>query len=256
MVCVRLNLSTNKAMKPLPKSIFVFVNHERKRSTIAKKAFLLLWCILSFFTRSVAQNTDLPNPDPNLQTAPAGSFIIAMDNTNQANPGYFNLKAYGMVVTLMDFDVRFRWVITAGKVKDGVDINVNAQSITSATITNVTGKISYVSGSATATVSNLTGALVPGMTVASGAVGIPAATTILSVVDPTHIIMSASATSTQSSKPVTFTQNSYPVSNYDFKAGPFIIYPSDTALAHLVIDMYNGSMASNEKINVFRTTAA
>src|SRR5207253_726279 len=58
------------------------------------------------------------------------------------------------------------------------------------------------------------------------------------------------------SKPVTFTQNSYPVSNYDFKAGPFIIYPSDTALAHLVIDMYNGSMASNEKINVFRTTAA
>src|SRR5258705_3011978 len=71
-----------------------------------------------------AQNPDLPNPTANIQTAPAGSFVIAMDNTNQANPGYFNLKSYGLIVYLMNNNKRFRWIITAGKAKDGTDMSV------------------------------------------------------------------------------------------------------------------------------------
>jgi hypothetical protein len=76
------------------------------------------------------QNTDLPTPTPNIQVLPAGSYVIAMDNTNQANnSGDFNVKAYGLIVHLLNNSVKVKWVITAGKVKDGTDISVNAQKI-------------------------------------------------------------------------------------------------------------------------------
>ena len=62
----------------------------------AQKFAVLAATLLLAFSLSVkAQNTDLPNPTANIQTMPMGSLVVAMDNTNQANPGYFNLKAYG-----------------------------------------------------------------------------------------------------------------------------------------------------------------
>ncbi len=219
-----------------------------------KFAVVAATLLFSFCLSVKAQNTDLPNPTANIQTLPVGSLVIAMDNTNQANPGYFNLKAYGLAVTLMDFDVRLRWIITAGKVKDGVDINVNAFSITTPTITTAGSKISYISGSNTATISNITGSILPGMTVTSNAAGIPTGTTVLSIIDATHISMSANATATQNNKTATYTSNSYPVSNYNFKAGPFVIFPSDTTLAKLVIDLFNNSVATIDRVNVFQTT--
>ncbi len=110
---------------------------------LCRPAVLICAALLSVFVNASAQNTDLPNPTPNIQTAPAGSFIIAMDNTNQVNPGYFNLKAYGLAVTLMDYGRRLRWVITAGKAKDGTDISVNAEKIlpvyAAATVMNFKG---------------------------------------------------------------------------------------------------------------------
>jgi hypothetical protein len=86
---------------------------------------------------SVCFGQDLPNPGSNLQTLPSGSYIIAMDNTNQANTaGNFNLKSYGLIVHLLNNNVRMRWVITAGKIKDAVDITVNAQKVKPATATS------------------------------------------------------------------------------------------------------------------------
>jgi|CXWL01.1.fsa_nt_gi hypothetical protein len=77
-----------------------------------------------------AQNTDLPLPTANLQTLPAGSYVIAMDNTNQLNnSGVFNYKAYGLVVTLLNSSKKINWVITAGKAKDGIDFTVNSTKI-------------------------------------------------------------------------------------------------------------------------------
>ena len=220
-----------------------------------KFAVITAVLLFSFCLSAKAQNTDLPNPTANIQTLPVGSLVVAMDNTNQANPGYFNLKAYGLVVTLMDFDVRLRWIITAGKAKDGVDINVNARSITTPTVTTAGSKITYTSGNNIATISNIVGSIVPGMTVTSNGIGIPTGTTVLSIVDATHIAMSANATASANNKTGIYTSNAYPVSNHNFKAGPFVIFPSDTTLAKLVIDLFNNSVATSDKVNVFQTTA-
>ncbi|MGZ3849531.1 MAG: hypothetical protein ACXVMS_08650 [Flavisolibacter sp.] len=94
-----------------------------------KKYLLLLWC-LGMLMVSKAQNTDLPGPSPNLQLLPSGSYVIAMDNTLQVNSsGDFNLKAYGLVVYLLNNSVRVKWSIKAGKAKDGVDFTALAEQL-------------------------------------------------------------------------------------------------------------------------------
>jgi|GEM_PF-995565 len=224
------------------------------RSTTAKFAVGALSFCYSFLSSTHAQNTDLPNPDANIQTAPVGSLIIAMDNTNQSNPGYFNLKAYGLIVTLMDYDIRLRWIITAGKIKDGADINVDASSATTATVISSSSKMTITAGSNIATLTNVLGPLMVGMSVTATAIGIPPGTTIVSVVDATHIMLSANATATISNKTANYSINTYPVSNYNFKAGPFVIFPADTTAAMAIINSFNNVLAPSDQVNVFRTT--
>jgi hypothetical protein len=94
-----------------------------------KRYLLLLWCSCALLSAS-AQNTDLPGPSANLQTLPAGSYVIAMDNTFQLNSaGDFNLKAYGLIVYLLNNNVRVKWCIKAGKAKDGVDFTAPAEQL-------------------------------------------------------------------------------------------------------------------------------
>jgi len=91
---------------------------------------VLIIGILFFVQSSKAQiNRDLPGPTANIQSMPAGSLVIAMDNTNQNAPGYFNLKAYGLIVTLLNNNKHLRWVITAGKVHNGPDFTVIAEQL-------------------------------------------------------------------------------------------------------------------------------
>ena len=93
------------------------------------KTFLLT---LSFFTISVLneQNRNLPSPTANLVTLPLGSYVIAMDNNLQTNTlGHFNLKTYGLVVHLLNNNVKVKWVIKAGKVKEGIDFQGQAEII-------------------------------------------------------------------------------------------------------------------------------
>ncbi|UEG48686.1 T9SS type A sorting domain-containing protein [Ferruginibacter lapsinanis] len=143
---------------------------------------ILLTTLVFFSSHAKAQNTDLPNPNKNIKVLPAGSFVIAMDKTYQANPGYFNIKTYGLLVNLMNGGIRLRWVIDSGKVHGAADFSVLAEKITP----------SFVAAGTTPK---------------------------------------------------------------DFKAGPFVITPSDTALARLFITIYNNSMTPVNKINVYRTTA-
>ena len=75
------------------------------------------------------QAQDLPNPPANLQTMPTGSYIIAMDTTYQLNGALFNLKAYGLVTYLLYNNVKLKWVIRAGKVKDAADFTVNSTQL-------------------------------------------------------------------------------------------------------------------------------
>ncbi|HKC36136.1 MAG TPA: hypothetical protein VKB95_08740, partial [Chitinophagaceae bacterium] len=87
--------------------------------------FLLIFA--ASFTAN-AQNKDLPNPTANLQTLAAGSYVIAMDNTLQTNTaGDFNLKTYGLVVYLLNNNVKIKWSIKAGKSKDGIDFTATAE---------------------------------------------------------------------------------------------------------------------------------
>jgi hypothetical protein len=78
-----------------------------------------------------AQSTkDLPSPVANLQTLAAGSYVIPMDNSLQANAsGNFNLKSYGLIVHLLNYGVKVKWAIKAGKTKDATDFSGTATKL-------------------------------------------------------------------------------------------------------------------------------
>jgi hypothetical protein len=89
---------------------------------------LLLSFLLSVSIQ--AQNKFLPGPSADLQTVPSGSYVIAMDNTLQTNTaGYFNLKLYGLICHLLNNNIKLKWVIRAGKTKDGIDFSAPAEQI-------------------------------------------------------------------------------------------------------------------------------
>jgi len=203
----------------------------------------------------MAQNTDLPSPTANNQTLPTGSYVIAMDNTNQLNNGSdFNIKAYGLIVHLLNNSAKLKWVIKAGKAKDATDFTVNASPLIPV-VTSYTKKITVSNGSTAATVNNAT-SLVVGMTVTSGAAGIQAGTTITAI-SGTNITLSLPATANISNKDATFTSYSYPVSSYNFKAGPFVIFASDTTGVGSLINTFNNGISNaNDKIKVYKTTAS
>src|SRR5688572_10745556 len=100
------------------------------------RQFLLVFIFVFQFVVVKAQ--DLPGAAANLQTAPAGTIVIAMDNTNQScssiNPStgtyLFNLKAYGLAIYLLDLDFDLRWVIASGKSHDGIDFTATAERVT------------------------------------------------------------------------------------------------------------------------------
>src|SRR2546423_3011696 len=90
------------------------------------KRLISLLLLSYLFAPAYSQNTDLPGPNANIQSLPNKSYIIAMDNTNQTGTnGFFNLKTYGLIVYLLNNNVKVKWVITAGKAKDAADFTVN-----------------------------------------------------------------------------------------------------------------------------------
>ncbi len=105
----RLRLNIN-----LPKPFFL------------KRLFFAPLICLLFIEQANAQN-DLPGPAANIEPIKAGSLVIGMDNTTQAVPGYFNLKAYGLVNLLLQNNIPVKWAIKAGKPKDGSDFTATVQ---------------------------------------------------------------------------------------------------------------------------------
>ncbi len=96
------------------------------------KKFLLIFVLFAFVKANVwSQFPDLPDAAAsyNPLSLPTGSYVIAMDNVNQSTGGFFNEKAYGLVVYLLNNNVRVRWVIQPGKAKDGIDFTVNSSRI-------------------------------------------------------------------------------------------------------------------------------
>lgn len=103
-----------------------------KNQTLRKMKKTVLLISVLVLSLAKLQSQDLPNPPANLQTLPAGSYIIPMDNYlqsdgNSIGQGKFNLTAYGLIVHLLNYDVKVKWAIKAGKVKDGTDFTTTAQ---------------------------------------------------------------------------------------------------------------------------------
>jgi uncharacterized repeat protein (TIGR01451 family) len=72
---------------------------------------------------------DLPGPPAHLETLPAGSLVIPMDNTLQNLISPFNIKAYGLASRLLQNGVPVKWAIRAGKAKDGIDFSATARRV-------------------------------------------------------------------------------------------------------------------------------
>ncbi|MFN4286634.1 MAG: T9SS type A sorting domain-containing protein [Lacibacter sp.] len=94
------------------------------------KTLVALPSIIAISFSVDAQNRNLPHPDANLQSFPAGSYVIAMDNTLQLNASNrFNLRTYGLIVHLLNNNVPLKWVIRSGKQKDAADFTADAEQI-------------------------------------------------------------------------------------------------------------------------------
>ena len=90
----------------------------------------VLIAILLFGVQHPTRSQDLPSPAANMQLLPTGSYIIPMDNFYQFNAAMlFNLKAYGLVVHLLNNGVKVKWIIKAGKLKDSIDCSINTIQI-------------------------------------------------------------------------------------------------------------------------------
>ncbi|MBK8149904.1 MAG: carboxypeptidase regulatory-like domain-containing protein [Acidobacteria bacterium] len=89
---------------------------------------LLAFCTTAILA-TVTFAQDLPPTVANLQSIPAGSYVIPMDNTNQAVVSPFNLKAYGLANRLLQNGIPLLWAIKSGKSKDATDFTVAAKRI-------------------------------------------------------------------------------------------------------------------------------
>ena len=65
----------------------------------------------------------------NSETFSSGTLIIPMDNDKQSVSGDFNLKAYGLVVTLLHNNIPLKWAINSSKAKDGIDFSASSQRV-------------------------------------------------------------------------------------------------------------------------------
>ena len=110
------------------------------------RAFFFLLPLLVWGATSIhaATDPDLPGAPPNFELIPAGSLVIAMDNNLQLDSGHFNMKAYGLVNSLLHTQIPVKWAIAAGKAKDGIDFTANVERLlpTSLAATN----LSFLSG--------------------------------------------------------------------------------------------------------------
>ncbi len=78
---------------------------------------------------ALVANGDVDPVSANLLTAPAGTYVIAMDNTLQQSSGLFNVKAYGLITTLLNNKIALNWVIKSGKAKDSLDFTASVKPV-------------------------------------------------------------------------------------------------------------------------------
>jgi gliding motility-associated-like protein len=87
--------------------------------------------VLLFLPVTLYAQKDFPSAPADIQTIPAGSFIIPMDTTLQnivpAGQAPFNLKAYGLVNEFLQNGIPVKWVIRSGKDLNDIDFTSEAE---------------------------------------------------------------------------------------------------------------------------------
>ncbi len=101
----------------------------RWRGTSLVKYFSIGVVIVLIAAVQVTLCQDLPPTNSTMTTIPTGSYVIPMDNINQAVGVPFNVKAYGLANRLLQNNMPLYWVIKAGKAKDDSDFSVMAKRI-------------------------------------------------------------------------------------------------------------------------------
>jgi len=109
-----------------------------KKNILTITRLIAVVLILILIKYAAYSQPDLPNPPANIETIPAGSYIIPMDNdkqtissTSSCDPSFtvFNLKAYGLIYELLDNGIPVKWIIKSGKGKDENDFTALSSRI-------------------------------------------------------------------------------------------------------------------------------
>jgi gliding motility-associated-like protein len=102
---------------------------------------IIICVFILIHLQSFAQK-DLPGPSPSIQVAPAGSFVIPMDNSYQsivpAGQAPFNLKAYGLINAFLQNGIPVKWVIKSDKQRDDIDFTGLVERIAPSFVTATT----------------------------------------------------------------------------------------------------------------------
>ena len=83
---------------------------------LQKRVLFIMFFLFPINGKLKAQN-EVPPYTANMQTLKAGCLIIPMDTDLQAKPGYFNMKAYGLVNALLRNEIPVMWAIKKGKTR-------------------------------------------------------------------------------------------------------------------------------------------
>jgi len=83
----------------------------------------------NIFLDAYSYDPDLPGVRTNLETIVAGSWIIPMDNSKQNIGVAFNLKAYGLIASLLHSNIPVKWAIRTGKGKDEADFTAYSRRL-------------------------------------------------------------------------------------------------------------------------------
>ncbi len=121
----------------------MFSAAHRESFSLSPKNLALTIAAILFLTMA-GFSQDLPPTNPQMQTIPSGSYVIAMDNTKQNIGANFNLKAYGLVNRLLQNGIPVLWAIKSGKAKDANDFTVNAKRILPTAI--ATSRLGFAGG--------------------------------------------------------------------------------------------------------------
>lgn len=220
---------------------------------MTKAKQLMLVAALLAGTTAYAQYPDLPSNGNtyNLQTLPAGSYVIAMDNFNQNNGTADNESANATFA-----NGSTTGTLSAANPALYVGMSVTGNNIPAGTkLTAISGTSITISNATTATISNKS-LTFGGFIFNLKAYGL--ITTLLNNGKKLRWVIKPGKAKDAYDFSVAATQQlptAGTSATFNFAAGPFVIFQQDTAGVAALVNTYNASMSTAQKVKIYRTDA-